>query len=505
MSVDRCRLAPVAGVCVLVATLASCGTTVDGKDVTTGSLAGASGLSAPSAVGTTADGTGEQTGNAAGAGGSGAGLQAGSTGIGGTSNGTGITGPTDSTAAASGPNHAPIRLGLMYANNDAASTAGINNNMDVTADKVMKALVGSYNSQGGLAGRKIQPYYTHLNSSSQDYESDLAASCAALTQDDRVSVVINSVGLYSENLQSCLAKAHLPVVSDLGPDQQDAKQFPLMVTPDDLLADTRVVQVVQRLKASGWLTPKNKIGVVVEDCPVDNRIFTNTLKPALARAGLTLAATANPQCFQAIQDLGTISSQMGSAVVNFRANGVDRVLFVSLGEEGTMCYEFMLAAGQQNWYPGYAMSSMTYATTVATQSGVKQQEIENSRGIGWSPPTDTADLKQAPPGSAAKDCLARLAKEGVRPTTPNDLFASWSVCDQFSLLDRILRATGGDASPGGFLHGLAAAGQGYVSALTVAGSMTTWDRGRLGPGAFRYFGWVNSKSAFAYTSNPVSF
>jgi hypothetical protein len=101
--------------------------------------------------------------------------------------------------------------------------------------------------------------------------------------------------------------------------------------------------------------------------------------------------------------------------------------------------------------------------------------------------------------------LSRLAKSGVRPATNNDFFAAAGVCDQFALLDRILHATGGDASPNGFLHGLATAERGFNSALTVGGSTSTWDHGRLGPGEYRYFAWNRSKSAFTYTSNAAAF
>jgi len=121
----------------------------------------------------------------------------------------------------------------------------------------------------------------------------------------------------------------------------------------------------------------------------------------------------------------------------------------------------MLAAGQQDWYPGYAMSSMTYATTVATQSGVKKREIENSRGVGWDPYADTADLKQAPLSSRTR-----------------------------------LRVAAGQRGR---------SQQGFVSAINVGGSAGTWDHGRLSPGEYRYFAWSNSRGAFAYTSNPAAF
>ena len=55
-----------------------------------------------------------------------------------------------------GSSAGPIRVGFIYANNDAASAAGVNNNMTVTAEKAMKALVASYNENAGFAGRKSQ-------------------------------------------------------------------------------------------------------------------------------------------------------------------------------------------------------------------------------------------------------------------------------------------------------------------------------------------------------------
>lgn len=482
--------------------LASCGTTVAGSTTQTAGESQA-GLSAPGGSSSTGGGDTQSLSVPGGAtSASAGGVNGGGSSSGATSGGSDTNvGSSVGSAATTGP----IRVGFMTTNNDAAAPAGVNNGVSITPQSVMKALVASYNASGGLAGRKIQAYYQVINSSSNDFEGDLAAACASFTQDDHVAVVINDVGLYSESYQACLADAHVPVVSDLGPDAEDAQKFPLMITPDDLRADTRVVQVVQRLKASGWLTPSNRIGVIVEGCPIDQRIFTNTLKSAIANAGLNLVASAQPHCFSAIQDLGTISSDMGNAVVNFRTNNVDRVMFVSIGEEGTLGYEFMLAAGQQDWYPGYAMSSMSYATTVAMQSGVKQQELENARGVGWNPVTDTADLGQAPPNTAARQCLTRLSQQGLRPATNNDHFYAYVPCDDFALLVRILQATNGDLSPSAFLRGLAAAQGGFQSALNVDGSATGWDHGRLGPGAYRYFAYNTSKSQFLYTGKSANF
>ncbi|MHB8449171.1 MAG: type 1 periplasmic-binding domain-containing protein [Mycobacteriales bacterium] len=394
----------------------------------------------------------------------------------------------------------------MYSLNDAAASAGVNNNTTVTPGNAVHALVASYNATGGFDGHRIVPVYAELKSSSDNYESDLAAACASFTQDNHVAAVISNLGLYSESFLNCLAKASVPVVSsDAGPDIQDAKEFPLLVTPDSLVGDTRVVEVVTRLKASGWLTSGDRIGVIIEDCPVNVRIFNNSLVPALRQAGLTLAATAEPECFQGIQDLGAISGEMTNAVVQFRSRNVTRVMFVSQAQEGTMAYEFMLAAGNQNWYPGYALSSASDATDLQGQSGVSTKEISNSRGIGWIPPLDTVNLSQVTTTPAARQCAARVRGQGLRPATEIDYVTVDGACDTFAVYDAVLHAASGDSSAAAFARGLGLLGDHFESALTLNGKTGYWDRGRLSPAEGRYFAYIASQGGFVYTGNPFSF
>ncbi|MHB2024784.1 MAG: hypothetical protein ACYCO3_15940, partial [Mycobacteriales bacterium] len=359
---------------------------------------------------------------------------------------------------------------------------------------------------GGFQGRRIVPDYQELKSSSNNYPGDLASACASFTQDHHDAVVISNLGLYSESFLSCLAKASVPVVSgDAGPDLYDAKQFPLLITPDQLLGNTRVVEVVDRLHASGWLTSATRIGVVVEDCPVNVRIYDDSLVPALRAAGLTLAATAEPHCFQGIGDLGTISEEMANAVLQFRSQNVSRVMFVSQAQEGTMAYEFMLAAGNQDWYPGYALSSASDATILQSQSGVSSKEIANSRGIGWIPPLDTTDLSQAPPTPSAKACFARLATQGLHPSTETDYATAEEVCDTFAVYQEILQATNGNASAAAVASGMRSLGSRFVSALTLAGKTSFWDHERLSPAEGRYFTYSAARGGFVYTGAPFAF
>jgi hypothetical protein len=304
----------------------------------------------------------------------------------------------------------------------------------------------------------------------------------------------SAVGLYSESFYACLAKAGVPVISgDVGPDRYDARAFPLLVTPDSMLGDTRVLQVAERLFASGWLTTQDKMGVVIEDCPINHRIYDNSLAPELKRIGIAVAATAAPHCFQSIGDLGTISAQMGSAVVQFRQRGVTKVMFVSQAQEGTMTYEFMLAAGNQGWYPGYAMSTASDATIQQSQGGVPKQEFSNARGVGWMPPLDSSQRSQWTTTATTRMCLHRVRAEGLRPSTGTDDIQVEEVCDTFVLYDAAVQG------------GLHTAATGFVSAATMSGATGFWDHGRLAPAEGRFFRYVPSRGGFVYTGQPFRF
>ena len=414
------------------------------------------------------------------------------------------TGPGTSTVTT--PTTGPIKVGFMYSINDAAPSAGVNSNQTITPGNVMHALVDDYNKAGGFAGRHIQPVYEELRSSSNDFEGDLAAACASFTQDNHVAAVFVGLGYFSESFDSCLAKAGVPEITiDTGPDLHDARAWPLLVTPDEMLGDSRLVQVVDRLHDTGWLTSHDRMGVVIEGCPVNQRIYTVSLRLELRRLGIPVAATASPHCFQAIGDLGAISAEMGSAVIRFRQSGVSKVIVVSAGQEGTMTYEFMLAAGNQGWYPGYALSSASFPTTLQAQSGVPQREFENARGIGWEPPSDTVQHGDWTASSATRDCTARVTAQGLHPSTAVDQLAVQGLCDIFDLYDSALRGARGDASAAAIVPGMQRAGSTHISGLTLNGTSSFWDHGRLAPAEGRFFQYIPARGGFVYIGQPFRF
>src|SRR5439155_19261289 len=140
------------------------------------------------------------------------------------------------------------------------------------------------------------------------------------------------------------------------------------------------------LKTSGWLTSRNRIGVVIEDCPVDQRIYHDGVAPTFSRDGLTVASSFATQCFQSLQDFGTETSQMSTAVVRFRSKAVDRVMFVSQSAEANLALAFSEVADNQDWHPGYALSSVSIPEALA--QNVPPSQLANMRGVGWLPVVD---------------------------------------------------------------------------------------------------------------------
>ena len=488
----------------LVALLAAgCGTTVDTATLRAGQpgAAGGEGLSVPSpgAVASVPGRPGVPLGSAAGGTGSvvAPGVVSGTPGV--------VAGSRGVPGGGTGATTAPIQLGILYSVNDGAQSAGVDNGNTFTVSRAVRALVASWNKTGGIGGRRIDPVYAEVHSASNDYDSQFQAACSAFTEDHHVAAVLTSDGFYSETLLTCLTKAGVPVVSGdyAAPDRKGAGQYPYYISPLMPLGNTRVVDQVNRLKASGFLTASNKIGVVIEGCPIDRRVFADALVPALRNAGLTLTTSSEARCFMSLQDFGGMASDTQNAVLAFRSQGVDRVMFVSEAAEGNLVLLFAEAADAQHYTPGYALDSVALPAILA--DNLPQSQLVNMRGLGWIPSVDSQVRSDLRPNASGKRCLARLADQGVQATSNADFYTAYSVCDGFAFLDTSLRTTRGDAGAGAVLASLDAIGSSFVAATTVDGRVTVSRARRTGAGAVRMFAYGGSCGCFHYTSGSFPF
>lgn len=417
---------------------------------------------------------------------------------GGTSSGT--SGTSTGTAA----NRDPIKIGIIYVNNDqGASSAGINNGNTFTPRRAYEALVAAYNARGGIAGRHINPVYVELKSSSTSLKTDIEAGCNTFTQDEHVAAVLGGTGIYSEDLSDCLAKARTPQISgDYGLGDNDSlRRAPYLIPAVTLTVDDRVRLMLERLTTAGRLTAKDKLGIVVEGCPFDQRAYTRTVQPTAKRLGLTIAQKVEARCFEDIRDLGGQASDMQSAVLKFETNGVNKVLFVSGSVEGNLLLYFATAAESQSYHPGYALTSA--AAAAVQEANTPKAQLANAVGLGWMPSLDSSRVPPLLP--AGRRCLQDLQKgAGVTPRSPADRVYAFAACDTLGLYDATLRATRGNVDVSAVLAAVSALRTGFAAA-TTDGERTDFSSGRrTGPAQGRVFAWSTACTCFDYTGSPVS-
>jgi hypothetical protein len=471
------------------------GASSDGLSMTSpgASLApGAAGSPAPGAPGTTGLSGGTGSGGVPGV----VGAQPSGSGA-----GTGGTVLPTAGARVSGP----IKVGFLYAVNDGADQAGVDNGNNFSVGHVVRSYVDSFNSTGGFAGRHIDPVYVDVHSASSDYDAQMQAACSAFTEDNHVTAVISASGYYSDTLFACLTKAGVPLVGGdfLAPDSSAASRYPLFITPTNPLADIRYRALVERLAAAGFLSSGHKIGVVVEGCPTGQRLYQNAVRPALSHAGLAITATSETRCFQSLQDLGGMASDTQNAVLQFSTRGVDRVLFVSAAAEGNLVLVFTEAAEAQHYRPGYAVDSVAAPAVLA--SNIPRGQMQNMRGLGWVPALDSQQPDDAKPTSTGRMCLQRLQKTaGLRPSSAADRYTVYGACDAFALYDTILRTTRGQPGSGAVLAALDAIGRSYVSATTVDGRESFGRARTTGAAAARLFAFNGGCTCFRYTSSSFT-
>jgi len=287
---------------------AGCGTTVSGTAATAGGTTDRTGgllAPAPGSVPGGAAPTGAAAGGTTGSGlGSGAvGSTPGGTG---TSNtGTGSTGTASGgsgTTAAMGPGVTAhkILVGLIWpknqdAVNQAAGAGGISVG-DTKADA--QAIVDDINAHGGIAGRKIEPVFQPVDSTSaQTQDTQFAAACDHFTHDERVFAV---VGTGPASYQSCLAKAGIAQLDESLPSLADSDfaQNPALVELGypklSRIAKAQLDALAHQKYFSPWNartggpapTGKAKVGILSIDDPGYSAVVNSILTPGLKQLRL---------------------------------------------------------------------------------------------------------------------------------------------------------------------------------------------------------------------------
>jgi hypothetical protein len=331
-----------------------------------------------------------------------------------------------------------------------------------------------------------------------DPSSAAQAACDGLTEDKQVFAVISIVGnLNNDVMYQCMAKHRTPFFGvDLAPHHANAfaKYAPHVYGAHTLVLERLLPTLADRLKALSWFSgwdssagapasARAKVGVLYFDT---DPAFRELATKAMARVGYQVSDS-----FGYKDDLSTLSSQMQSAVLQFRQRGITHVVI----EESDGVLFFLPAAEDQGYRPRYGFTSLNAAKALSDTGTVPARQFVGMRGVGWAPELDVGNTKSE--STAAAACRKVMKDAGIDTTDSTAFFYMAVECDAFLLLrDGLERQR--SFTPTGLREGLEALGT-HFAAAAVTG--IGWHPGSYdGVSALLDFGYDNG--TFAYHGSP---
>jgi ABC-type branched-subunit amino acid transport system substrate-binding protein len=373
-----------------------------------------------------------------------------------------------------------------------------------------QAVVNYVNEHGGLDGHTIKAIYAQIDSSLSTSIKD-QEECTTFTQDNHVFAALDSRP--DQFVLDCLQHANAVEMAGgiatgdaFNADNTSYAQDPLFATTGSLSLTSVASVLVNGLYKQGFFTPgaqysTGKIGLVVDNTPAFTRSVDKVLKPALAHHGLKLTDEQLVQPTYSISDVAPVEKEVSSAVLRFRSEGIDHVMFMDLGDLG---FPWQAAAQAQDYYPRLGFTStlgeaIRANATTYKRSGKSQDEMwGNSIGVGWYPAADVANY---PPNASGQLCNQIEAQSGVNTAAVALIgFSYWTTCDQLFLLADAMKSSG-HVTPASTVSGLA-----RVTDFTPSGFLGPADftNGRRdGAAEGRYVVYELSCHCFQYTSQNV--
>lgn len=423
--------------------------------------------------------------------------------------------PTPGTAPASGVNSfkGPIKVGIPVA--DTAAIAAVFGKQSHDATQSPKRIVAYINKHGGIDGHPIQPIFFKVNSGS-DAATVQQQACNAFTVDHKIDIMIGG-----GDDTGCLAKKGISAIAPglWAPDSAMLAQHPNTYYTDALALD-RAISIEMRYSAShGQLRSGSHLGVIVEDCPADQRVARNTVAPLAKQLGLSVTL-ATVQCVDnLVADITPVTVQSQNAVLKFKVNRVSSVMIISSAEAFILA-QFSQAANRQKYYPHYIVSSNAYPYGNSQPNAtiqISQTALPNITGLGTLPYLDVGPLaRPVTTGQRAAQARCRAADPGegiARGEKTNgryfDLAGFYAACDGFFLMKAVLEY---DLEHGlGF--GLSDVAKGFSAVLSdgrtpsaaLAAGVFSGGTGRRDcAGTVRPFAYDKAHRTFRYVGKPIS-
>jgi ABC-type branched-subunit amino acid transport system substrate-binding protein len=394
-------------------------------------------------------------------------------------------GPRGATSAPS-----VIRIGIHDDDPGAAfSQFGVKGGPTGNQQVWVRKIVDWINANGGMGGRRVEIVVHVTESLNGTFDQQAEKACAQFTEDNKVAAVVGGARVPTLNLVDCLAGHNTPLIWNYTymADQATYAKYDRYLYMPAMVSAERLGVWVDELAAQGYLKD-GIVGVVRYDDPIHVRFVNNVLRPTLAAYGVAIKDEAAFRAASAASSAADLSAQANNAVLRFRTDNINRVIFVPTAAVVPLLW--FAAAESQSYRPRYTLS--TYDNPAFQNDNAKDTgQLVGSLAFGWTPAGDVAWPEQAPLNPSQKRCV-----DITGDATPQGTGSVRRFCDGLMFLKAVFDR-GAEPTPDGIKRVVEAMGSSYESAWAFSN--------RYGPGrhdgvdAGRIAAWDGGCKCYRYT------
>ena len=340
-------------------------------------------------------------------------------------------------------------------------------------------------------------------SQTESYDQVSQQECVDFAQDKHVFAAVPETA-EQWALVPCLANAGVPVIIA---SQTIEGGFPTMksdyasgdIFSPSAIAWDRLGGEIDLFNKNGFFDPGSKVGIIeVNDGRgIDSNVVDNLWKPALAALNVPVASSFSGPRFNSITDASVFAQDMGNAILQFKAAGVNHILFAP--GAGGYLYFFQLAADAQHYAPRIAIDT---TDRPAQDVDSKSPSSTGMMAVSWNS-IDYSSQATKPtdnPANAARDkCNTLYSSAAAADKVPVEGLYGW--CDTLNFLQAALGTTGGPPTLAALEAGVAKLGTTFQSASGF-GPTSFSATVRDGATEARVMEWDPTITGFKYVSPP---
>jgi hypothetical protein len=415
------------------------------------------------------------------------------------------------SAAAPAACHTPVKIGVSDSSDAAAASAGVGYskttaiaNYQAKEKQLYNVGVANLNKRGGLGGCPVSLVffdYTTM-SATESYDQVSQQECVDFAQDQHVFAAVPETA-EQWDLVPCLAKAHIPVIISAQTVEGGLPTTSIDYNTGDAYSPSaiswdRLGGEINLFHTYGFFGSNAKVGIIEETDGrgVDQKVV-KLWKSRLAALHVPVVSTFTGPRFDAYSDTGVFAQDMGNAILQFRAAGVDHVLFAP--GAGGYLYFFQLAAQSQAYAPRIAIDTTDRPAqdidpTATSTAGLM---VVSWNAIDYS---GQATVPSNPADPARTRCDNLYKGPAAADNIPVESMYGW--CDTLSLLQAAVGTKGGRPSLTTFRTGLGHLGSSFQNAEGFGPTKFSTAVHDGGTEA-RVMEWNSSIKGLTYISPPV--